>query len=49
MPVLKYHPRLQKALPVTENLIIKSCQINAVPSGREMANILQDNRILSLG
>ena len=49
MSVLKcHHPRRQRALPVTENLKTRSCKINAVPSGREMANILQENRILSL-
>jgi len=50
MCVLKcHHPRRQIAMPVTENLKTKSCQINAVPSGREMVNVLQENRIRSLG
>jgi hypothetical protein len=49
MSVLKYHPRRQIALPVIEKFKTRSCKINAVPSGRKMANILQENRILLLG
>ena len=50
MCVLKCrHPRRHVALPVKANLKTKSCQINAVPRWREIANVLRENQIRSLG